>query len=166
MLYNKKMIKVGIGYDIHRLERGRKFIIGGVEIPYEKGPAGHSDGDPLCHAIMDALLGAMALPDIGELFPDSSPEYKGARSIELLKKVARMVSERGYEVMGIDSVIVTQEPRLSPHKEEMRKELAGAIGINPDRIGIKAKTNEGLGEIGRGEGISCYAVAVLRRKND
>lgn len=158
------MIKVGIGYDIHRLEIGRKFIIGGVEIPYEKGPAGHSDGDPLCHAIMDALLGALSLPDIGELFPDSSPEYEGASSIELLKRVARMVSEKGYEVIGIDTVIVTQEPRLSPHKEEIRKKLAEAMEIDTDRIGIKAKTNEGLGEIGRGEGISCYAVTVLRRK--
>ncbi len=160
------MIKVGIGYDIHKLERGRRLIIGGVEIPHEKGLVGHSDGDPLSHAIMDSLLGALSLPDIGELFPDSSPEYRGISSLELLKRVINMVNERGYEVMGIDTVIVAQEPKLSPYKEEMKRKLSEIIGIEPDRIGIKAKTNEGLGEIGRGEGISCYAVSVLRRKND
>ncbi|MCD6454636.1 MAG: 2-C-methyl-D-erythritol 2,4-cyclodiphosphate synthase [Candidatus Aminicenantes bacterium] len=160
------MIRVGIGYDSHRLVEGRKLIIGGVEIPFHKGLEGHSDADVLTHAIMDSLLGALSLPDIGQLFPDSNPEYKDVRSIGLLKKVARIIDEKNYEVVGIDTVLVAEEPKISQYKEKIKQTLSRAIGISPDRIGIKAKTNEGIGEIGKGEGILCYAVAVLRRKND
>ena len=164
-MYNKSMIRVGIGYDIHRLVEGRKLIIGGVLIPYSFGLEGHSDGDLLSHAIIDALCGALSFPDIGELFPDTDPAYKDARSIELLEKVALMVGEKGYEIVGIDTVIIAEAPKLSPYKEEIRKSLSQALRIEPDRIGIKSKTNEGLGEIGEGKAISCYAVSVLRRKN-
>jgi len=161
-----QVIKIGIGFDVHPLKEGIPLFLGGVEIPYEKGLEGHSDGDVLLHAIADALLGALSLPDIGQLFPPSEEKIKGIRSTEILKKAGEMVRERGYEITGIDTVIVAQEPRISPHKERMKRRIGEVLGISPEIVGIKGKTAEGMGEVGRGEAIQAYAVCVLRRKDD
>lgn len=157
--------KIGIGYDIHKLVEGRKLILGGVEIPHGKGLLGHSDADALIHAICDALLGAISAGDIGELFPDTDPKYKGADSAELLKKVYELLKGKNYEIDNIDSVIIAQEPKLTPFKKEMRRKIAQILKIEEDRIGVKAKTNEGLGEIGKGAAIAAYAVALLKRRD-
>ncbi len=159
-------IRVGIGYDIHPLERGRKLILAGVEIPFSLGLAGHSDGDAVCHAIADALLSAAGLPDIGELFPDTDPRYRDASSIELLKKVREMVEEKGFKVLNVDCVVVVERPKLSEYKDKMKKRLAEVLGLSLDEIGLKGKTNEGMGEVGRGEAIACYAIALLRLRDD
>lgn len=156
--------RLGIGYDIHRLVEGRKLFIGGVEIPYVKGLLGHSDGDALCHAICDALLGAVGYGDIGEHFPDTDPEYRGISSLELLKIVADLVRKQGYRIRNIDTVLVAQEPSLLPFKKQIRQSLAGTLNIKEDSVNVKAKTNEGLGEIGRKEAIASYAVAMLIRE--
>lgn len=156
--------KIGIGYDIHRLVEGRKLFIGGVEIPYVKGLLGHSDGDALIHAICDALLGAIGEGDIGEHFPDTDPKYHGISSLELLKIAADLVGKHNYKICNIDTVVIAQEPTLLPFKKHIRQSLAGALKIKEDCLNIKAKTNQGLGEIGKKEAIASYAVVVLIRE--
>ncbi|OGW56312.1 MAG: 2-C-methyl-D-erythritol 2,4-cyclodiphosphate synthase [Nitrospirae bacterium RBG_16_43_8] len=153
-------MRTGFGYDSHRLINGRKLIVGGVEIPFEKGPAGHSDADVLCHAIIDSLIGALGRGDIGKYFPDTEPEWKDASSVALLKNVVEMAATDGFEVKWIDSTIIAEKPRLSPYIDSMKKALSSA-GIPAGFINIKAKTNEGMGFTGRGEGIAAYAVCLL-----
>lgn len=155
--------KVGIGYDIHKLVEGGKLFLGGVEIPYSKGLLGHSDADVLLHAICDALLGAIGAPDIGEQFPDTDPKYKGASSTELLKKVLGLVNKKGFLINNIDSIVIAQEPSLSAFKFKIQKNIASVLGIKEDCVSIKAKTNEGLGQIGAGEAIASYAIASLSK---
>jgi 2-C-methyl-D-erythritol 2,4-cyclodiphosphate synthase len=155
--------RIGIGYDIHRLVEGRRLFIGGVEIPYIKGLLGHSDGDALLHATCDALLGALAMGDIGEHFPDTDPKYNNIASAELLKIVADLVRRQGYEIHNIDTMVIAQEPVLSPFKKLIQKEIAGILKLKEECVNIKAKTNEGLGEIGEKKAIACYAVACLSR---
>jgi len=154
--------RTGIGYDIHRLVEGRKLFIGGIEIPYAKGLLGHSDGDVLLHAVSDALLGAAAEGDIGMLFPDTDPRYCGIDSAVLLKNVVGLISGKGFKINNVDTVIVAQEPALSPFKQLMQKRIAAILEIGEDQVGIKAKTNEGLGDIGRKEAIAAYALVSLR----
>jgi 2-C-methyl-D-erythritol 2,4-cyclodiphosphate synthase len=154
-------MRIGTGYDVHKLVEGRKLILGGVEIPYEKGLLGHSDADVILHAIMDALLGAAALGDIGQHFPDTSPDYEGADSLELLHEVGRILADAGYRIENIDSTIIAQKPKLMPYLPLMRQHVAEALGIDLDRVSIKATTEEHLGFTGRGEGISAQAVALL-----
>lgn len=156
-------LRVGLGYDVHALVEGRPLILGGVTIPHTLGLDGHSDADVLAHAIADALLGAIRGGDIGKLFPDTDPAYKGADSLKLLAEVARVVRAGGYEIIDIDCVIAAQAPKLSPFREEMRKRLADACSIPVDRLGIKATTTEHLGFEGREEGISAQAVALVAR---
>lgn len=154
-------MRVGMGYDVHKLTENRKLILGGVEIPYEKGLLGHSDADVLLHAIMDALLGAAALGDIGKHFPDTDPAYKGASSIELLKHVGKLIDEKLHIIGNIDATIIAQRPKMAPHIEQMRKNVAEALHIDVDQVNIKATTEEGLGFTGTGEGISSQAIASL-----
>ena len=154
-------MRVGMGYDVHRLVPERDLIIGGVKIPYEKGLLGHSDADVLLHAIMDALLGAAALGDIGKHFPDNDPAYKGADSLMLLGRVGEILSEEGYVIENIDSTIIAQKPKMAPHIEQMRKNVAEALHIEVEQVNIKATTEEGLGFTGTGEGISSQAIASL-----
>ena len=154
-------MRVGIGYDVHRLEEGRKLILGGVEIPFEKGLLGHSDADVLVHAIMDSLLGAAALGDIGMHFPDNDIKYKGADSIALLCEVSGLLSEKGYRVVNIDSVIVAQRPKLAPYMQDMKKNICRALNIDEDSLNIKATTTERLGLEGRGEGMSAKAISCI-----
>lgn len=153
--------RIGIGYDIHRLVEGRKLIIGGIEIPFVRGLLGYSDADVLLHAISDALLGALGCQDIGEHFPDTDPKYHGISSEELLKTVAELVKKKGYAISNIDTVIIAEEPKFSPFKKQIQENVAMVLKIEKDRVNIKAKTNEGLGETGKKEAISCYAVAML-----
>jgi len=153
--------KLGIGYDIHRLVEGRKLFIGGIEIPYHKGLAGHSDADVLLHAICDALLGAASERDIGELFPDTDPKYHNISSMELFKTVADLIRKRDFQVNSIDAVIILEEPKISPFKKIIQENIAGVLRIREDSVNFKTKTNEGLGEIGRKEAIACHAVAML-----
>jgi len=155
-------MRIGFGYDSHRLVEGRKLILGGVEIPYEKGLLGHSDGDALTHAIIDAMLGAIGLGDIGKHFPDTDPAFKDADSIELLKQTVERVRGEGYEVEWVDSTVVIEEPKLAPYIEKMREKLA-VLDIRPGDISVKAKRNEGMGFIGRGEGVAAFAVCQLRK---
>ncbi len=154
-------MRIGTGYDVHKLTEGRRLIIGGVDIPYEKGLLGHSDADVLLHAIMDALLGAAALGDIGKHFPDSDETYKGASSIELMKKVAEILSENNYVIENVDSTIIAQRPKLAPYIETMRANIAEALGISQERVSVKATTEEGLGFTGSGEGIAAQAAALI-----
>ncbi len=158
------MIKVGIGFDIHRLVEGRRLVLGGVEIPHEKGLLGHSDADVLIHAVCDALLGAMGDKDIGEHFPDTDPKFQDISSVELLKTVLQLVQEKKYRIGNIDTVIVAQTPSLSPFKNQIKRNLAQILGIGQDEVNVKAKTNEGLDAIGKAEGMACYAVATLIRE--
>ncbi len=162
---SEKKTKAGIGYDAHRFAEGRPLIVGGVSIDYEKGLLGHSDADVLVHAIMDALLGAAALGDIGKLFPDSDSKYRGARSIELLKTVGILLKDAGYSVVNIDSVIVAQAPKMAPHIEQMRENIANALCIEKDRVGVKATTTEGMGFEGRKEGISAFGIALTEKED-
>ena len=157
--------RVGIGYDIHRLVGGRKLFIGGVEIPYIKGLLGHSDADVLIHAVCDALLGAVAEKDIGELFPDSDPKYSGIASSQLLKVVLELVRKRGYQISNIDTVIVAEEPKFSPFKSMIQESLSRIMNIDKTRVSVKAKTNEGLGEVGGKEGIACYATVLIKKES-
>jgi len=157
------MIRTGIGYDVHRLARGRLLIIGGVKIPYERGLEGHSDADVLLHAIMDALLGAVALPDIGNLFPDTDPAYKGADSAALLKEVWAKISGEGWRLGNLDCIIIAEAPKFAPHIPAMRERVAGVIGAEPGQIGLKATTNERLGYIGAGEAIAAHCVCLLEK---
>ena len=158
---NEVIMRVGMGYDVHRLVHDRDLIIGGVKIPYEKGLLGHSDADVLLHAIMDALLGAAALGDIGKHFPDNDPEYEGADSLALLKRVGELLSEEGYVIENIDSTIIAQKPKMAPHIEQMRKNIADTLGLDITRVNVKATTEEGLGFTGTGEGISSQAVVLI-----
>lgn len=155
-------MRIGTGYDVHKLVEGRKLIMGGVEIPYEKGLLGHSDADVLVHAIMDALLGAAALGDIGKHFPDTDPKYKGADSLMLMREVKRILSDEGYEIENVDSTIIAQAPKMKPHIEEMRQNIAEALSLDITQVSVKATTEERLGFTGRGEGISAQAVALIR----
>ncbi|MDD5561798.1 MAG: 2-C-methyl-D-erythritol 2,4-cyclodiphosphate synthase [Candidatus Omnitrophica bacterium] len=153
--------KIGIGYDIHRLEPGRPLFLGGVEIPYGKGLLGHSDGDALIHALCDALLGALALGDIGEHFPDTDPKYKGISGSRLLKTVKELVDSNGYGINNVDVVVITQEPKLVPFKNKIKQTLCSLMNIREDTLNIKAKTNEGLDAVGNKEAIACYAAVSL-----
>ncbi len=154
-------MRIGHGYDVHRLVEGRKLILGGVEIPFEKGLLGHSDADVLAHAIMDALLGAAALGDIGKLFPDNDPAYEGADSLKLLERVIEVLTENGYTVNNVDATVLAQQPKLAPHIPQMRERLARAMGTEVSRVSVKATTEEGLGFTGAGEGIAAHAVALI-----
>ena len=154
-------MRIGMGYDVHRLTEGRDLILGGVKIPYEKGLLGHSDADVLLHAVMDALLGAAALGDIGKHFPDTDPAYEGASSMRLLEHVGKLLEERLYVVENIDATIIAQWPKMARHIEEMRRNIAAALHLELDQVNVKATTEEGLGFTGTGEGISAQAVACL-----
>lgn len=154
-------MRVGMGYDVHRLVEDRKLIIGGVEIPYEKGLLGHSDADVLLHAIMDALLGAAALGDIGKHFPDNDDRYKGISSLELLRQVGKLLDEKNYVIENIDATIIAQKPKMRPYIDEMRKNIADTLKLDIDRVNVKATTEEGLGFTGMGAGISSQAVCSL-----
>ena len=154
-------MRIGHGYDVHRLVEGRRCIIGGVDIPHEKGLLGHSDADVLLHAIMDAVLGAMAAGDIGKLFPDNDPTYKGADSLVLTRRVAEVMVERGYRLGNIDATVIAQAPKLAPHIPAMRERIAEAFGVEVDRVSVKATTEERLGFTGSGEGIAAHAVCLL-----
>lgn len=154
-------MRIGMGYDVHRLVEGRKLIIGGVDIPYEKGLLGHSDADVLLHAIMDALLGAAALGDIGKHFPDTDPAYKGISSIKLLEHVGKLLEENLFLIENIDATIIAQAPKMRPHIDAMRENIANALGIETEQVNVKATTEEGLGFTGAGEGISAQAVCML-----
>ena len=157
-------IKVGFGYDIHRLAKGRDLYLGGVKIPHPSGLLGHSDGDCLVHALIDALLGAAGEPDIGRLFPDTDPKYKGIRSPVLLADVVSRLRRRGKRVVNADAVVVAQAPKLAAHIEAMKEALCPVLGVERDSLGIKAKTNEGLGLIGRERAIACWAVVLVEEK--
>jgi len=159
-------MRIGTGYDVHRLAEGRKLIIGGVEIPYEKGLDGHSDADVLTHAIMDALLGAAGMGDIGLHFPDNDPEYEGADSIKLLRHVVDIISEEHFVIENVDSTIIAQAPKMRPHIDEMRRILAQAMGLDISRVNVKATTEEHLGFTGEGLGISAQAVCILNTPAD
>ncbi|HYP25515.1 MAG TPA: 2-C-methyl-D-erythritol 2,4-cyclodiphosphate synthase [Blastocatellia bacterium] len=154
--------RVGIGYDLHRLVEGRKLVLGGVEIPFDKGLLGHSDSDVLTHAICDALLGAASLGDIGSHFPDTDPRYRGASSLDLLSAVVDLISGRGLTISNVDAIIIAERPKLAPHILPMRERLADVLGVELNRVSIKAKTNEGLDSIGRGEAMAAQAVALLK----
>lgn len=156
-------MRVGMGYDVHRLTEGRKLILGGVEIPWELGLLGHSDADVLLHAIMDALLGAAALGDIGKHFPDTDPAYKGISSMLLLKHVGALIRQQGYRVENVDATVIAQRPKLAPYIEKMKETIAAALELSSSQVNVKATTEEGLGFTGRGEGIAAQAVCLLER---
>ncbi len=158
------MIRIGHGYDVHRLIEGRKLILGGVEIPFEKGLLGHSDADVLVHAVMDSMLGALALGDIGKHFPDNDSKYEGADSILLLKKVSEIIGENGFCVGNIDSTVICQSPKLAPYIEKMRENIASSAGCEISRVSVKATTEERLGFTGAGEGIAAHAVCILEAR--
>lgn len=158
-------MRIGHGYDVHRLTENRKLILGGVSIPYEKGLLGHSDADVLVHAVMDSLLGALALGDIGKHFPDTDPKYKGADSIELLKHVTGLINEQGYTLGNLDATVIAQAPKLAPYIEQVRKNIADAIGCDISQVNVKATTEEKLGFTGDGSGISAHCVALLTEKD-
>ena len=157
-------MRVGHGYDVHRLVEGRKLILGGVEIPWEKGLLGHSDADVLLHALMDAMLGAAALGDIGQHFPDSDERYAGADSLQLLAEVSRLLTEAGYRLVNVDCTILAQRPKLMPHVPAMRANIARVLGVELDAVSVKATTEEGLGFTGDGSGIAAHAVVLIERR--
>ena len=154
-------LRIGHGYDVHRLVEGRKLILGGVALPWERGLLGHSDADVLTHAVMDALTGAARLGDIGKLFPDTDPAYAGISSLKLLAEVGRLLNERGYQVVNIDATLLAQAPKVGPYKQEMAENMARALGIQPDQVNVKATTEEGLGFTGDGSGMAAHAVVLL-----
>ncbi len=156
-------LRIGHGYDVHQMQEGRKLILGGVDIPSNVGLLGHSDADVVTHALMDAILGAMRAGDIGKLFPDTDPAYEGANSIELLRHVAALARQTGYELLDFDCTIAAQAPKLAPYRETMRQNMADAMGISVDQVGLKATTTEHLGFVGRKEGIAAWAVALLEK---
>ena len=158
--------RIGIGYDIHRLVQGRRLVLGGVEIPFEKGLLGHSDSDVLTHAICDALLGAAALGDIGTHFPDSDPQWAGASSLDLLGQVVQLLADTGFRVTNVDATVMAEQPKLKPHIDPMRKQLASIIGVGVDRVSVKAKTSEGLESVGRGEAMAAQAVVLIHSTGD
>jgi 2-C-methyl-D-erythritol 2,4-cyclodiphosphate synthase len=155
------MTLFGLGYDSHRLAAGRRLLIGGVEIPYDRGLDGHSDSDVLAHALIDALLGAAGLGDIGQHFPDTDERWRDADSIELLRVVVAMLAERGHRVGNVDCTVIMEEPKLSPHRQAIRERLATVLGIAPERVNVKASTGERMGFVGRGEGVAALAVAAI-----
>lgn len=155
--------RVGLGYDVHGFAAGRRLVLGGIEIDHPMGLEGHSDADVLVHALMDALLGAMRAGDIGYHFPDTDAAYRGVSSLELLRSVARLMTESGWALVDADCVLVLEAPRISPHRDAMRAAMAGALGVDVERIGLKATTTEGLGAMGRGEGIAAQAVVLLEK---
>jgi 2-C-methyl-D-erythritol 2,4-cyclodiphosphate synthase len=163
MPVKKENIRIGFGYDIHRLAKNRRLILGGVQIPHQFGLLGHSDADVLCHAIADSLLGAVAAGDIGRYFPNTDPKFKDISSLLLLKKTALIVKTAGYRIANIDSMVIAESPKLSPHIGDMQKNIALALGIKKSQVSIKATTNEGLGDIGRGKGICAFANALAER---
>jgi len=157
------MIRAGIGYDLHRLAEGRKLILGGIELAFHKGPIGHSDGDALAHAVCDALLGAAGLGDIGTHFPDTDPKWKGASSLRFLEHVRGLLAEHQFQIVYIDAIVIVEKPKLGPHFPAMREALAKSLGISASTINLKAKTNEGVDAIGRGEAIAAQAIVTLER---
>jgi 2-C-methyl-D-erythritol 2,4-cyclodiphosphate synthase len=154
-------VRVGIGYDLHRLEAGRKLIVGGIELPFDKGPMGHSDGDVVAHAMVDALLGAAGLGDIGTHFPDTDPKWKGANSLIFLEHTRKLLDEKRFSIEHVDAVVILERPKLGPHFSKMREALAQSLGVGGEKIHLKAKTNEGVDAIGRGEAIASHVVATL-----
>ena len=156
-------LRIGHGYDVHRLVEGRRLILGGVDIPWEKGLLGHSDADVLVHAIMDALTGAARLGDIGKLFPDTDPAYAGISSVKLLREVGRLLGERGFEVVNIDATLLAQAPKVGPYRPRMAANVAEALAIDPEQVNIKATTEEGLGFTGDGSGMAAHAVVLLEK---
>ena len=157
------MQRIGLGYDVHAFAEGRRLVIGGVDTPFDKGLDGHSDADVLVHAVMDALVGALRAGDIGKLFPDTDPAYKGADSIKLLEQVGELVRREGWRIVDIDTVLMIQEPKMAPHREQMRANIAAALQIPVESVGVKATTTERLGYEGRGEGVTAQAVALLEK---
>ncbi|MBM7870644.1 2-C-methyl-D-erythritol 2,4-cyclodiphosphate synthase [Clostridium pascui] len=155
------MMRVGIGYDVHKLVNGRKLILGGVHIPYEKGLLGHSDADVLIHAIMDSILGASALGDIGKHFPDTKEEYNGIDSLKLLKEVSKLIMEKNFKIVNIDSIIIAQSPKMAPYIETMKANISNILGIHANQVNIKATTEEGLGFTGRREGIAAQSICMI-----
>ena len=158
------MYRIGNGYDVHKMVEGRKLILGGIEIPYDKGLLGHSDADVLIHAIMDAMLGALALGDIGKHFPDTDENYRGISSIKLLEHVYNLISKKNYEIVNIDSIVVMQAPKIKNYIPEMQKNIAEILNINIENISVKATTEEKLGFTGNGEGVKSYAVALIKKR--
>ena len=156
-------MRIGHGYDVHRLVEGRKLILGGVDIPWEKGLLGHSDADVLTHAVMDALTGAARLGDIGKLFPDTDPAYAGISSLKLLAEVARLLGEKGFAVVNVDATLLAQRPKVGPYRPQMAENLAAALGIDPEQVNVKATTEEGLGFTGDGSGMAAHAVVLLEK---
>jgi 2-C-methyl-D-erythritol 2,4-cyclodiphosphate synthase len=154
-------VRCGIGYDLHRLAEGRKLIIGGIEVPFDKGPVGHSDGDVVAHALCDALLGAAGLGDIGKLFPDTDPKWKGANSLLFLEHARKLLDGARFAIEYVDVVVILERPKLGPHFPKMREALGKALGIGVEKIHLKAKTNEGVDAVGRGEAIACHVVATV-----
>lgn len=154
-------LRVGLGYDIHPLVQGRKLVLGGVLIPFEQGLLGHSDGDVVCHALMDSLLGACGLPDIGSLFPPGDPTWKDARSLDLLGRVVEDIRGRGWNIENVDIMLIAEKPKIAPFVGQIRENLSQALGVHKTQVGFKVTTNEGLGSIGRGEGMCCFAVSLL-----
>jgi 2-C-methyl-D-erythritol 2,4-cyclodiphosphate synthase len=157
-------MRIGLGYDVHAFADGRRLVLGGVTIPAERGLAGHSDADVLVHALMDAILGAMRAGDIGKLFPDTDPALKDASSLALLAEVCRLADARGFSLVDADCVLALEEPKISPYREAMRASIAAAASVDVERIGVKATTTEGLGSIGRGEGVAAWAVALMEKR--
>jgi len=155
------LVRTGIGYDLHRLETGRPLIVGGIEVPFDKGPVGHSDGDVLAHALCDALLGAAGLGDIGTHFPDTDPKWKGANSLLFLERAQKLLAEKRMAIEHVDAVVILERPKLGPHFPKMREALAKSLGVTPEKIHLKAKTNEGVDAVGRGEAIACHVAATL-----
>ena len=159
-------LRIGHGYDVHRLVEGRKLILGGVDIPWEKGLLGHSDADVLVHAVMDALTGAARLGDIGKLFPDTDPRYAGISSLKLLAEMGRLLGEKGFAVVNIDAVLLAQAPKVGPYRPQMAANIAAALGIDLEQVNVKATTEEGLGFTGDGSGMAAHAVALLEKLNE
>ena len=159
-------LRIGHGYDVHRLVEGRKLILGGVDIPWEKGLLGHSDADVLVHAVMDALTGAARLGDIGKLFPDTDARYAGISSLKLLAEVGRLLGEKGFAVVNIDAVLLAQAPKVGPYRPQMAANIAAVLGIDPEQVNVKATTEEGLGFTGDGSGMAAHAVALLEKLNE
>ena len=159
-------LRIGHGYDVHRLVEGRKLILGGVDIPWEKGLLGHSDADVLVHAVMDALTGAARLGDIGKLFPDTDPRYAGISSLKLLAEVGRLLGEKGFAVVNIDAVLLAQAPKVGPYRPQMAANIAAALGIDPEQVNVKATTEAGLGFTGDGSGMAAHAVVLLEKQNE
>lgn len=158
-------LRIGHGYDVHRLTEGRPLILGGVEIPWERGLLGHSDADVLVHAVMDALAGAARLGDIGKLFPDTDPAYAGISSIRLLREVGRLLRERGFSVVNLDATLLAQAPKVGPYRTQMEQNVAEALGLSPEQVNLKATTEEGLGFTGDGSGMAAHAVVLLEKQS-